>query len=179
MVIIGVICIGIFITLAVYINFQSEETINDVGSIYMESMNERISKHFSTMVNLRLTQLDTLVEGIPEDVAADENELHDWLQYNAELRGFKSLAYFYEDGSFELLYGTEVGSTDPQNYLNSMRKGERKISIGIESDGVKAAVLGVPFELQMADGRKCISLIGKIPIEYISEVLSVDTTILF
>ncbi len=140
----------------------------------MASMNERISKHFSTMVDLRLTQLDTLVEGVPSTFHEDNDKLREWLQYNSELRGFESLAYYYEDGSFDMIYGTEVSPTDAQMFLESMRNGERKVSVGIEPNGEKAAVIGVLFEAQTMSGKRSISIVGKMPIEYINETLSLN-----
>lgn len=90
-------------------NAQSEKTINQVGGIYMASMNERVSKHFSTMLDLRLTQLDTLIEAIPMDTREDSDSVREWLEYNAKIRGLESIAYYFEDGSFETIYGTQDG----------------------------------------------------------------------
>jgi len=174
MVVVGIVCICIFATLTVYTSTQSEKTINQVGSIYMASMNERISKHFSTMIDLRLTQLDTLVEAVPMSTREDSVDMRDWLEYNAKIRGLESLAYYFGDGSFEMLYGTQVAPTDSQGFLNSMQNGERKVSVSTNSDGEQFAVIGVPFEARMQDGRTSIAIVGKIPIEYISETLSLD-----
>lgn len=174
MVVVAVVCIVIFSFLTVYINNRSEKTINEVGSIYMASMNERISKHFSTMVDLRLTQLDTLVETAPSGAKVDDPELREWLEYNGQIRGFESLAYYFEDGSFEMIYGSVASSVDAERFLYSMQNGERKVSVGINPDGKEAAVIGVPFEAELQDGRKSIALVGKMPIEYISETLSLD-----
>jgi len=174
MVVVGIVCITIFVSLAVYMNRQSERTINQVGSIYMASMNERISKHFSTMIDLRLTQLDTLKETIPGNVNEDSEAMREWLEYNGKIRGLESLAYYFEDGSFETIYGTQVASVDADKFLMTMQKGARTVSVGINPDGGQSAVIGVPFEAEMADGRKSISIVGKMPIEYISETLSLD-----
>jgi len=174
MLMIGILCIGIFGGLTVYMNRQSESTINQVGSIYMASMNERIGKHFSTMIDLRMTQMDTLVESIPMSDYEDDKELRDWLEYNAQIRGLEALAYYFEDGSFEMLYGSEVTSADSERFLNAMKNGDRKVSVGFDAEGKQAAVLGVPFEVSMEDGRKSIALVGRMPIEYISETLSLD-----
>lgn len=173
-VVIGIVCIGIFVFLAVYMNAQSEKTINQVGSIYMASMNERVSKHFSTMLDLRLTQLDTLIEAIPTDTREDSDSVREWLEYNAKIRGLESIAYYFEDGSFETIYGTQVVSVDAKKFRNSMRNGDRTVSVGIGPDGERSAVIGVPFEIQMQDGRVSIAIVGKMPIEYISETLSLD-----
>jgi len=167
-----VLCIGIFSFLTVYMNKQSEDTINQVGNIYMSGINDRISKHFQTMVELRLTQLDTLVDTIPVGSDSDSGELREWLEYSAQARGFDALAYYFDDGSFEMIYGEEVHSVSPETFLESMKNDERRVSIGLESNGERVAVMGVPFGVRMADGRMCIALIGKLPIEYISDTLS-------
>lgn len=174
MIMIGFVCIGIFAFLTIYMNKQSEKTIDQVGSIYMASMNERISKHFSTMVDLRLTQLDTLIEAVPMDSGMDSAQMREWLEYNGEIRGLESLSYYFADGSFETIYGTQVASVDAEKFLNAMQNGERTVSVGINADGNKSAIIGVPFAVKMEDGRESIAIVGKMPIEYISETLSLD-----
>ena len=44
----------IFVSMAVYMNRKSTETISSVGNIYMTSMSEQISQHFETTIHLRL-----------------------------------------------------------------------------------------------------------------------------
>ncbi|MBO5033727.1 MAG: response regulator [Lachnospiraceae bacterium] len=168
------VCIGIFSSLVVYMNRQNERTVNQVGSIYMESMNDRVSKHFSTMVDLRLTQLNTLVQSLPIENNEDGDTIREWLEYNAKIRGFDALAYYFDDGSFEMIYGTPAGSVDKNAFLEAMQKDERKISIGVNPQGDKSAVIGVPFEMKMPDGRTAIAMVGKMSLEYISETLSLD-----
>ncbi len=167
-------CIGVFSFLTVYMTNQNEKTINHVGSIYLASMNERISKHFSTMVDLRMTQLDTLVDTIPFKRDEDSKELREWLEYSAQIRGFESLAYYFEDGSYEMIYGEQVEPVDPNLFMESMKNGERKISVGRNSQGVGAAVIGVPFTVKMQDGRESLAMVGRMPFDYISETLSLD-----
>ncbi len=174
LVVIGIVCIAIFTFLTFYMNAQSERVVNRVGSIYMASMNERISKHFSTMIDLRLTQLDTMVETIPTGSSEDGLELREWLEYNARMRGFDSLAYYFEDGTFEMIYGTQVVSVNAEKFLNTMQAGERTVSVSTETDGGRSAIIGVPFETKMHDGRATLAIVGKMPMEYISETLSLD-----
>lgn len=174
MVLVIIVCIAVFTFLTLYINKQSDNTINEVGGTYMASMNERISKHFSTMIDLRLTQLDTLVETIPTKTREDSSEIRDWLKYNGQIRGLEALAYCFEDGTFETIYGTQVDSIDSEKFLETMQNGERTVSVGVEPNGERSAIIGVPFEIEMHDGRKSIAIVGKMPIEYISETLSLD-----
>jgi len=169
-----ILCIGVFSALTVYMTRQNEKTINHVGSIYMASINERISKHFSTMVDLRLSQLNTLVDTIPISRDKDSEELREWLEYSAQIRGFESLAYYFEDGSYETIYGEQVEAIDADLFMQSMKVGERKVSVGVNAEGERSAVIGVPYEVKMEDGRRCIAMVGKMPLDYISETLSLD-----
>ncbi len=173
LIVIFITCIGTFVGLTVYMKNQSEKTIDQVGNVYMESINERVSKHFSTMVDLRLKQLETIVEIIPSD-KTDTLEIRQQLIHNAKINDFESLAYYYEDGSFETLFGNTVQSLDAEEFLNSMQKGERKVSVGLNVDGTRAAMIGVPLQMKMQDGKESIAIVAKMSIEYISNTLSLD-----
>ena len=174
MVAVAVICVGVFASLILYMNAQNEKTINQVGGIYMASMNERISKHFSTMIDLRLTQLDTLIETMPTDSDEDSSEMREWLEYNGKIRGFESISYYFDDGSFETVYGAQVASANAEKFLDAMQNGRRTVSVSLDPDGEQSAIIGVPFTAAMNDGKECIALVGRMPIEYISETLSLD-----
>ncbi len=169
-----VVCIAVFTILPIFSKMQSEKTINHVGSIYMASMNERISKHFSTMLDLRMTQLNTLAETIPGDDTNDSAEVREWLEYNGKLRGMEAIAYYFGDGSYEMIYGTPVTPANPETFLAAVSSKEQTVSIGIDPDGNQSATIGIPFEIQLADGRKSIAIAGRMPVEYISETLSLD-----
>ncbi len=174
LIVVCVFCIGVFSFLTVYMRRESEKTINQVGSIYMESINQKISRHFSTMVNLRMSQLNTLVDTIPMEKDKDSKELREWMEYSAKIRGFESLDYYFADGTYESIYGEYVNPVDPELFMDSLKDGEDKISVGANSSGERAAIIGVPFEAQMEDGRTCIALVGKMPFDYISETLGLD-----
>ena len=45
----------IFLFLGISINRMSERTIENIGTAYMAEMNEQISLHFETVIDLRLT----------------------------------------------------------------------------------------------------------------------------
>ncbi len=169
-----IICIIVFSILPIYSKIQSERTINHVGSIYMASMNERISKHFTTMLDLRMTQLNTLIDTMPDKSGTDSPEVREWIEYNGRIRGMEAIAYYFEDGSNEIIYGTPVVPADPDTFFKSISSKEPTVSIGIDADGKQSATIGTPFEIQLADGRKSIAIAGRISTEYISETLSLD-----
>ena len=174
LIVVCVVCIAVFTILPIFSKIQSEKTISHVGSIYMASMNERISKHFSTMLDLRMTQLNTLVETIPGDATVDSDKVREWLEYNGEIRGMEAIAYYFSDGSYEMVYGTPVDPANPDTFLEMVSSKEQTVSIGIDADGKQSAIIGIPFEIMMDDGRRSIAIAGRMPVEYIIETLSLD-----
>lgn len=175
LVVVLVFCIGIFGYMGMYIRRQNTKTMDSVGRVFMAATNEQISNHFSTMINMRLTQLDTLVETAPFDQDRDSAELREWLAYNAQIRGFESLAYYFDDGSYDMLSGERVHLIDPELFRDAMRNGEQNVCVGVDDDDERYAVIGVPFSIETEnDGKRCIALVGRMSIEYISEALSLE-----
>jgi len=166
-------CFLVFSFLTFYMQQQNEKTTNSVGQVFMKSMNERISNHFFTMVDLRMDQMETMAETIPGNYSADSPEMREWLTYNAQIREFESLSYYFEDGSYEMIFGKSVHLVDPELFAESLRKGERNICVAIDDEGVRYAVIGVPFSVKVEGHEdQCIALAGKMPIDYITETLS-------
>lgn len=59
---------------------------------------EWISQNFSKMVDLRKSQFETLVDTILKNRDKDSEKLWKCLVYSAKIRGFESLAYYFDDG---------------------------------------------------------------------------------
>ncbi len=173
-VIISFLCIGVFAAMTIYLNKQNDETIGQLGNIYMASMNEQITKHFKAITEHRMTQLGNLAETIPAEYANDPEALDKWLAYNAQTRDFDSVAYYNEDGSLEALYGEAVTPADPVSFLRYMKDGDSRLSIGYDSDQNLVVLVGVPLEHKIPGRENCIALVGELPVSYISETLELE-----
>ncbi len=170
-----VFCIGVFGYMAYYISKQNTKTMDSVGRAFMAATNEQISGHFSTMIDMRLTQLETLVETAPFDHDKDSAALREWLAHNAQLRGFESLAYYFDDGSYDMLFGEKVHLIDPELFKAAMRNGEQNVCVGMDDDEERYGVIGVPFSIETENsGKTCIALVGRMSIDYISEALDLE-----
>ena len=124
---------------------KSSSTINEIGTLYMSGMNERISMHFQTTIELRLSQVRAMKEDNPVR-EGDQQALRDVLAYNAEVRGFDYLALYSRDGRFDMLYGEPVEVLDQTPFLRSLNAGEDKIAVGNDASGNKIVLLGVSAE---------------------------------
>ena len=83
-------------------------------------------------------------------------------------------SYYFEDGSVEMIYGTQVKFVNEKNFLDSMKNKERYVSAGTNVNGEPSAIIGTPVEIKMQDGRKSIAIVGKMQMEYISNALSLE-----
>ena len=174
--IVAVMCVCIFTFMAKYMDDQNDTTMETVGEVFMQATNEQIADHFSTMINMRLDQMETLVETIPVESGTDSEDLRQWLIFSGKAGGFGSLAYYFDDGTYEMVYGDQIHLLDAELFLQSMHEGTRNVCVGIDGEEKRYAVLGVPFFLKTKgeDSKNCIALVGRMPIEQISEALALS-----
>ncbi len=174
LVIILLLCLLMFSFLAVFMNFQSRETMNEVGTLYMSGMSEQISLHFQTVVGLRLSQLEALMGAVPTGGETNIEERFSDLVRDAKARGFDYLAFYTSEGDFKMLYGEQMFVTDPPPFDGSMAAGQKKVAVGTDSAGNRIVLMGQPIpDLVMPDGTY-IALVAGLPVEYISTTLSLD-----
>ena len=122
-----IICLTVFVFsfLGMSIHSMSENTIEDIGTAYMAGMNEQVSLHFETIIELRLT----MAESIAHIAAGDGNSSYgskEEIAYGAKARHFLCAALYSTDGQIEMIYGDPVDPNHPEPFLESLRNGERK-----------------------------------------------------
>jgi len=164
----------VFTFLASFLGRKNTQMISEIGTIYMAGMNERIEMHFKSTIDTQLSQLESIVEEIPEENISDYALMEEDLKYSAEGRDFQYLALYSGDGDFEMITGEQVMLADPEPFWESMKKGDKKIAVGVDASANDIVLFGIRAELPMADGRKSIALVAGIPDEYIVRVLALE-----
>ncbi len=167
-------CLLVFSFLASFLSRKNTEMISEIGMIYMSGMNERIGMHFKTTIDTQLIQLESIVEDISEGSDSDYDAMVEQLQYSAEGRNFQYLGLYSGNGNFEMLTGEQVTLADPEPFWESMKKGEKKVAVGLDASSNDIVLFGVKAAIPMKDGTKSIALVAGIPCEYIIRVLSLD-----
>lgn len=173
-----VVCIIIFLVLFTFINRKSISTIGEVGTIYMSNMSEQISRHFETTIDLRLSQVEALVQTLPPGSARDR-ELAETLTYTAKARGFSYLGFYSREGHFEMVYGDKMTVTDPEPFMKSLKENQKKIAVGTDSKGRNIVLMAIPASYHMSNGDECIALVAAVSVDYIRETLMLDKQSLF
>ena len=167
------ISVGAFVCLGRYMSRVSEEAIDKVGDIYMTGINDHITAHFRTLINLKLEQAQTAVEVVPSDMD-DMDRLYEELVYRVSVRNFDYLALCSEDGHLEMLEGEQIQLADPEPFYESLRNNEKKVAVGNDKAGNEVVMFGVSAEYPMENNKKSIALVAAVPIEYISAMLGTD-----
>ena len=67
--IVVVVCLNllVFAVLGISIDAMSENAVENIGTAYMDGMNEQVSLHFETIIDLRLTMAESIAR-----IAVDE-----------------------------------------------------------------------------------------------------------
>ncbi|MCI8870302.1 MAG: response regulator [Lawsonibacter sp.] len=171
---VAVLCVFVFSFLAVFMGWRSLDTITQVGTIYMTGMNERITMHFATTIEYRLSHVENMISAAPPG-SAGSLTLREALVEGAGARGLSYLALCSTDGSFEMLCGNPVQITDPEPFLDSLNRGEQKVAVGSDTvTGEKLVLLGVSTSYPMSDGGECTALVAGLPVDYFKSILALD-----
>ncbi|WP_295751343.1 hybrid sensor histidine kinase/response regulator [uncultured Oscillibacter sp.] len=171
LVLILVLTVCIFSFLALFMIQKSSDTISVVGTTYMTGMGEKVTQHFATTIELRLSQVDSLVSSIPPE-SGSSDYLREELGHNAKARDFSSLAFFSSTGEFDMIYGEEPILADPEPFLSSMNSGDKKAAVTALASGQRDVLLGVSAQYRMANGEISTALVASLPADYIAETLS-------
>ena len=161
----------IFSFLAFFMSQKSADTISAVGTTYMSGMGEKVTQHFATTIELRLSQVDSLVGSIPSG-SGTPSALREELARNAQARDFVALAFYSPTGQFEMIYGEEPSLADPGPFLASMNSGDKKVAVASTDQGEKDILLGVSAEYPMSNGEVSTALVASLPASYIADTLS-------
>ena len=166
--------IMVFSMLGIYMSRKSNKAINEVAQIYMSGMNEQMSRHFQTVIQLRFDQ----VSGIVSVVSVDNNEkekLYEELVYRAQVRNFEHLALCSTEGNFQTLYGQSIQPLNPAPFVEALVRGEQRVALGSDSAGNIVVLFGVDAtDYPMQDGSMSTGLVAAVPLEYIIDFLSLE-----
>ena len=163
----------VFSLLGIYMSRKSKNTIYEVGEIYMSGMNEQMSRHFENVIKLRFDQVDSIISAVPAG-GQDKESLYKELIYRTLIRNFDYLSLCSEKGEFETLYGESIQPLNPSPFVKALVKGERRVAIGADSHGNEVVLFGVDASYPMTSGGKSTGLIAAVPLDYITDFLSLE-----
>ena len=171
-----IICFTVFLFsfLGISIQNMSENTIEDIGTDYMAGMNEQVSLHFETIIDLRLTMAESIAR-IAEGEEDSGYGAKEDIEYSARARHFLCAALYSPGGELEMIFGDPVKLNHPEQFLESLRNGERKTASAVDSSGNGVILFGVPCEYPMSGGGGSLAMVVGLSTQYMGRVLFLDS----
>lgn len=173
-IVISVMCVLIFLFLGNILGRYNTEMINEVGTLYMENLNQRIEMHFKTTIEMQFEQLQSIVDELSDSDMYDTEELMERLAYGANGRNFPYLALYTKNGEIKMITGKQVQPTDPAPFEQSISSGNSKVAVGTDAIGNDIVLFAIKATIPMQDGSQSIAIIGGISIDYIIKTLSLS-----
>ncbi len=165
-----VICIVIFAWMYQFLGEKNEQTVNEIGMIYMSEMNRQLEQKYSTIIDLRKSQVEGILKRTsPETVSYDEQMLEE-MRLNASVRSAVYMGFYTENGANEVIYGEPVEMENTEEFQRFLN-GEIQITSCLSADGEKILILGVEAEYPMKDGGKSELLVVGFSMEDLEKAL--------
>ena len=152
-------------------NLIGADAIRQMGVTYMSGMSEQIASHFGTIIELRLSQVSGLAGAVPPARFTDRTPLQIEMTYNARAIGFEYLAFYTEDGRFQMIYGSQVTADVPEAMHRSVQSGRYNVCAGRDGNGTPVVLMGIPAAYSMPGGETSIALVAGLPTSYLIDTL--------
>ena len=177
----AVLCVAVFVWLTRVMVQKTDETLTQVANLYMEEMNAQLQRHFDSLVEVQLAQVEGITLAVPPGSvkALDETAVQS-LAASGRSRDFSYLALYNTEGQADIIYGEPVTIREEDAFLRSLNQAEPKIVLG-DTDSGQGMLLfdvsvGYPVSegYPMRDGSQCTALLAGVPIEYVNQALSLN-----
>ena len=167
-------CALVFTFLVYWISNRSQDTLWEVGRLYMSGMSQRIAGHFDTILTSRFSLVNGVLENTPPQSSDDPEAMKESLVESAKIREMDYLALLCEDGSREVLYGNPLTLMEEEDFVLAIKGGEKKVTMGIDGTDDRIMLLGVPAEYPLAGGGTSVGLVAGVTLDDVKEILSLD-----
>lgn len=167
-------CIGIMSVFVMSMTNKSEKAISEISALYMEDISSEVARHFQTNIDLRLNQVETIIENIPEKSVEYGDEMIRSLQAGGKARNFDFLALLNTEGELETVYGEDMTLVGKESFLKSLNRGKKKVALAQNMSGEDYILFGVSVDYPMADQKKSTALVAGIQAEYFNKLFLLD-----
>ena len=169
-----IVCSAVFSWTILYMQKQTENSIEDISEIYMEEVSFQIQQKFASITELRLDQVNGIIMRTDPETAVYGKDLLEELKFSAQVRGFVYMGLYSQDGEEERLVGTSMEIADYDHMVQSMEENGSAIAVATDKDGEKFLMLARAVQYPLKDGSSSIALIGGVQMDYLKEALFLD-----
>lgn len=166
-----VIYVAVFVFLTLFMSSKTKESISEINETYMSEMNLQLRQKFTSIMDLRLEQVDGIIKRDPPNAAVYDDDMKNALATSADIRGFSYLGLYAGSDRIERLLGDEITIRNVESLETSLKADGSIIAEGTNTAGEKMLVLGKEAAYPMANGEQSIALFAAVPMEYLNDAL--------
>ena len=150
----SIFCMIVFNVQTIWMNQMGAGAIKKIGVIYMSGMSRQVAAHFGTVIEMRLSQVRTLLDAVSPEHSRTSSALRLELAYYARSRGFEYLAFYTDQGEFQTIYGANAQPEVPEALHRSVMGGKDNVSAGRDEHGERVVLMGVPAVYDIGNGKR-------------------------
>lgn len=173
---IGLIILGfvVFSWMGMEMSNKSEAAVDEISDIYMSEMSSQLQKKFEAVIDLYLAQLDGVIKRVEAEEFDYKRSLRQELELSAEIRDFKFMGLYTEEGDCDLIYGEPVKVSNQDEFFRMIGNDDTRISSGVNASGEKLFLLGKTVDYPMKDGNISDALVVGVPVDTLENMLALD-----
>lgn len=168
-----IVCLLVFTWAILYMQKQTENSIEDISGIYMEEVSFQIQQKFSSITDLRLEQVNGIIKRTPAMNVNYEDMLKE-LKFSTQVRDFTYMGLYTGDGEVERIVGEPLRISEFDSLMESVAENGSGIAVAEDKNENKVLMLAKAVEYPLKDGGVSEALIGGVPMEYLKEALFLD-----
>lgn len=181
-------CVAVFGGIARVMVKRSDQTLTQVANLYMEEINGQLQRHFDSLVEMQLAQVEGITLAVPPtSVDTIDEAVIRSMSTAARARDFVYLALYNTEGKADVLYGEPVTIREEDEFLASLNRADPKVVLADTADGEGLLLFGVSVGYPvsegypMPDGSQCTALLAGVPLDTINDTLSlsIDNTLIY
>ena len=149
-IVVTLVSIGIFLFLMNRMANKSKDATMNIANFYIERMNVEVTSHFKTTIDIKLSQVESIIRTMPPEGELQGEELKDAMIASGIARKFRFLGLMDEKGNMEVLFGDDLVVSDLDAFVGSLQDGSKDVAWSVPQEQQKGVVLlGVPCNYEM------------------------------
>lgn len=167
-------CICMLVVQSIFMSRKSQETIGELGELYMGEMNRQIQQNFEGITNLWLREVQSIISKVPPEESVYGEKWKSELAKTVDVMSFSALELYSASGEQEVIYGKAAKSENSLGVQKLLMEQNKWISGGSDEDGNKVILFAMEASYPMADGKTSSMMVLSLPQEELEKALVLD-----
>lgn len=167
-----IVCIAVFSWSTDAMSKKSDQTISEIGEMYMSELNRQVQQKFISIIKLRKSRVEGVVKNNPPTKEYSQENINN-LKTNAKHQDFQFLALCANDGTLETVLGNDIRLENQEEFVKMVQKDTDFVTRGYMGKE-HLLLMSVDASYKMKNGSTSTAVIVGVPMDYINDMLFLD-----